>query len=213
MLNDSYFETIDCEEKAYFIGYLLADGCITKSNGVYNQVQLHLAYKDYEIVEKLHEVTSCDNKIYVNPTYTRCMFRSISSKMVNDLAKYGITPNKTGQENPEFETIPNELIHHTIRGLIDGDGWICISDTLYGTKTSVGICGSYDTCHFVTEKLHEEIGVKSLKVSKVKNKNCYKIAYSSLKDDKSIIKYLYADATIYLSRKYDKANEILSMWG
>ena len=55
MLNGAYFKHIDTEAKAYLVGLLLADGCITKHHGVYRQIQLHLSTKDIEIVKLLAE--------------------------------------------------------------------------------------------------------------------------------------------------------------
>ncbi len=70
--------------------------------------------------------------------------------MVQDLLKFGIEPQKTGHEKLIDEYIPRELLRHTIRGLIDGDGWYSISNTASGRQvTSVGICGSYDICDYI----------------------------------------------------------------
>ena len=212
MLNDYYFEKIDSEEKAYFIGLLLADGCITKHHGVYRQIQLHLAIKDLEIVEKLKSITESTRKLYISPDRTRCMFRESSDIMVEHLSRFGIVPCKTGNEKPNFDSIPRELIRHTIRGLIDGDGWLSISNTYTGrVVTSIGICGSYYVCDYVTRLLNEEIGVSILTPSKVKDKDCYKIGYASLSDAKIIIEYLYSGATIGLSRKFERAKIIYQM--
>ena len=212
MLNDFYFSDIDTEAKAYFVGYLLADGCITKHNGEYRQIQLHLSIRDIDILNRLKEETESNRKIYISPDGNRCMFRDNSYIMAEDLARFGIVPNKTGLEDPDFSDIPTHLLRHTIRGLIDGDGWISISHTSTGrTVTSIGICGSEMTCRYVTEFLSFNVGVGVLKPSKVKNKNCYKLGYSSLLDNKAIIKYLYKDAEIFLNRKYEHALEILNM--
>ena len=213
MVNDYYFRNIDTEAKAYFVGYLLADGCINKStHGGYNVVQLHLSYKDIEIIELLQAETCNTRKIYVDKNYTRCAFRATSDIMVNDLARFGIVPRKTGCEHPDFSYIPSELLRHAFRGMIDGDGWLSISHTSTGKlSTSVGICGSFDMCQYFTQYISEVLGKNMLSPSKVKNKNCYKIGYSSLKDGKDIIRLLYGDSTIRLSRKYERAKEILNI--
>jgi hypothetical protein len=213
MVDDYYFNNIDTEAKAYFVGYLLADGCINKStHGGYNVVQLHLSTKDIDIIYYLQEETSNTRKIYIDKDYTRCAYRATSQIMVDDLARFGIVPRKTGIENPDFSTIPDELMHHAIRGLIDGDGWISISNTSTGKiVTSLGICGSYETCQFVTNELAKRVDVGILSPSKVKDKNCYKIGYTSLSDAKTIINFLYKDSTVRLERKYNKAMEILGM--
>ncbi len=49
-----------------------------------------------------------------------------------------------------------------------------------------------------------------LKVSKVLNKNCYKIGYSSLDTDQKIVQHLYSDATVYINRKMINAYKLLA---
>lgn len=212
MLNEYYFEKIDNETKAYFIGFLLADGCITKHHGIYRQIQLHLSIEDLEIVELLKDVTESTRKLYISPDNRRCMFRESSDIMVNHLSRFGIIPCKTGNETPNFDSITKELIRHTIRGLIDGDGWLSISNTRTGgVVTSIGICGSYNVCSYVTQLLSSELGISVLTPSKVRDKDCYKIGYSSLRDAKLIIEYLYSGAKVGLSRKYERAHIIYNM--
>lgn len=212
MLNDNYFSTIDDETKAYFVGYLLADGCITKHHGVYRQIQLHLSSSDIKIVEKLKEVTESNRKIYISPNGERCMFRDSSDIMVSDLSKFGIVPCKTGNEQPDFSSIPGHLLNHAIRGLIDGDGWISIGQSCSGKRIiSLGICGSKYTCEYVTHILSEKTGVSMLSASKVKDKDCYKLGYTNINDVKNIIRYLYNNATIGLTRKYNNAYKIMNM--
>lgn len=212
MLNGAYFKNIDTEAKAYLVGLLLADGCITTNKGVYRQIQLHISSSDMYLAELIKNETESTRKIYISPKGDRCMFRDSSDEMTADLARFGIVPNKTGHEKPNFEDIPDELLNHTIRGLIDGDGWISISNTSTGrVVTSVGLCGSYDTCHYVSNLLYDKLGVGPLTPSKVKDKDCYKIGYSSLHDDKIVIEYLYKNASVGLKRKYDKALTIYNM--
>lgn len=212
MLNGAYFKHIDTEAKAYLVGLLLADGCITKHHGIYRQIQLHISSNDIYLAELLKEETESNRKIYISPNGERCMFRDSSDEMVRDLSRFGIVPNKTGNEQPNFNDIPDNLLHHTIRGLIDGDGWLSISNTSTGrVVTNVGLCGSYDTCFYVSQLLFNKLGVGPLSPSKVKDKDCYKIGYSSLSDNKKIIKYIYSNASVGLKRKYEKALDICNM--
>src|SRR5271166_7037406 len=51
-LNHSIFETIDSEEKAYWLGFLLADGSIQVRKNVQKIVKLALAIEDKEHLEK-----------------------------------------------------------------------------------------------------------------------------------------------------------------
>ena len=210
-LNHNYFSNIDTEDKAYFIGLLLADGSINKRRGEYTIVSLHLAIQDLDIVEKFKYCTESENTIYIGNK--SCAIRLTSRQMVKDLANYGIVPVKTGTETPKFGSIPDKLLRHTIRGLIDGDGWYSISNSNTKIVTSVGICGSYNVCDYVQNYFSKVLGTGHLKVSKVKDKNCYKIGYSSLNTAIAIaiVNHLYKDSVIFIDRKKDNANNILSL--
>ena len=54
-VNDNYFENIDSEDKAYFLGFMMADGNLSKGQHTeeYIRVNLHLQVSDIEILEKV----------------------------------------------------------------------------------------------------------------------------------------------------------------
>ena len=54
-VNHSYFSTIDSEEKAYWLGFLFADGCVRKTH-TGSQVVLKLSIKDAQAIK-----VRCDN--------------------------------------------------------------------------------------------------------------------------------------------------------
>ena len=40
--NENYFNNIDCDLKAYLLGFFLADGCITMNSGFKNSYKLSI---------------------------------------------------------------------------------------------------------------------------------------------------------------------------
>ena len=210
-VDDNYFGVINTEDKAYFIGFIMADGCILKGSHTqeYVRIGLHVNIKDIDIVEKFKYFTKSTNKIFIGDRFNDCALRFVSKQMVKDLGKYGIVPLKTGNETLITENIPYNLLRHTVRGLIDGDGWISFGNYQGREISSIGLCGSYNICNFVQSYLFSELGVGPLKVSKVKDKNCYKISYSSVNDQRKIAYFLYNNSNIYLDRKYELAENIM----
>lgn len=208
-VNDYYFNVIDTEAKAYFVGFLMADGGLVKGSHTseYIRVSLHVSQEDLEIVKKFKAEIESEHTIFIGKKFNDCALRFVSRQMVYDLMEFGIVPKKTGGETLNIENIPSSLLRHTIRGLIDGDGWVSVGSS----ETNIGICGSYNICNFVQSYFSATVGTSPLKVSKVKDKDCYKIGYSSIVDQYKIIHHLYKDSTIYLSRKARKANEILKL--
>ena len=84
--NDNYFEIIDSEEKAYWLGFLLADGCVSTTHG--NRVILQISSKDEEHLKKFKASVCCKKPINFDKRgfvgITLC-----SSKMIKDLGRFG----------------------------------------------------------------------------------------------------------------------------
>ena len=87
-----YFENIDTEEKAYWLGFLYADGSVGSAE---DKIELGLAEKDLKQIEKFKECLGLKNKIcYREATKSyRISFRSQSCKQ--DLIKQGCVPKKS----------------------------------------------------------------------------------------------------------------------
>ena len=213
---DNYFENIDTEGKAYFLGLIYSDGNVREHNGGYF-INLELKREDRYILEKLASELKCGNKIYDRDRKTNfgeaCMssFTTCNSKkMFDDLSKFNIVPNKSHTtesfcDNIE-ELIPFHLIKHFLRGLIDGDGTISKRYTTNQNAISIyqneiQFCYDFNRLLKIAiddENLHENIIIN--KVSGV-----YNLRYRRINDVCKICNFLYKDATIYLKRKYNLA--------
>ena len=117
--NDDYFETIDTEDKAYFLGLLFADGNVYTAR---NRIQITLANEDAYILKAFADCIGYTGKMYIDrEKYSKLILPS--KKMCADLTRLGCTPNKS--LTLQFPTeVPDELMHHFIRGYFDGDGHI-----------------------------------------------------------------------------------------
>ena len=193
--NHNYFEKIDNEDKAYFLGLMYADGNISINKCI------RLTSKDKYILEKLFECINHTGVIYRefhNKFKKECFKAQASSeKMFNDLNNLGCVPNKS--LILKFPTnIPNDLVHHFIRGYFDGDGTVGI----YNLKGSIWkrlTCGFCGTKEFLTDlNIKSGMKIKTLK----KQKNIFRLTFS-VEDSNELYKYMYKDATIFLTRKKD----------
>lgn len=118
--NEDFFNEINTESKAYFLGLLYADGYI---NDKLKYVELTLHKDDCEIINQfIVELKSNRKPVFIkNKKYCRIIINS--EKMVNDLIVLGCTNNKT--HTLKFpNNISDKLMHHMIRGYFDGDGSI-----------------------------------------------------------------------------------------
>ena len=132
------FETIDTEEKAYWLGFLYADGSVSSKE---HKIELGLAEQDLKQIEKFRDFIGIMNKISYRSTTKsyRYSFRSESCK--EDLIKQGCVPKKSLILNfPTENQVPKNLIRHFIRGYFDGDGWFTNTDSCF----QIGIIGTED---------------------------------------------------------------------
>lgn len=189
-LNESFFEIIDTEEKAYFLGFLYADGALYKDKSV----SLDLNKKDLEILYKFKDVLNYSKPLKKYNDKAAVVINS--HKMYNDLIKLGCTERKTFTlKYPTDNSIPKELTHHFIRGVFDGDG--CV----YRAKKRYADCISFLGTEHLLKGIESFIGIKN---HFRKCGNIFRLSYHTQLRFKEVRNILYKDATIFLIRKYNK---------
>lgn len=217
-LNEHIFDTIDTEEKAYWLGFLMADG--------YNQenkyaICLRLQACDKEILEKFREFLKSDAPIYTihRTTKVNRLERDYMEVRVNSvylskqLAKLGCVQGKTYRiEFPNY--LPPNLIHHFIRGYFDGNG--CINIRKRNDRKSANsreyqftICGRKEFVAELQKYLVEGANVIHNKLFSAQ-RIAGTIHYCGYNVVMRLLNYLYKDATIYLKRKHDKYIEMVT---
>ena len=197
--DENYFEVIDTEHKAYWLGFIMADGCI-KSN--INQLSIGLSEKDINHLEKFKNSIKATNPITIeetnafNKNYISCYFRINSKKLCNDLIKLNIYPCKTQCEIPS--NIPENLYNHYIRGIFDGDGWVS-----YGHGwCDLGFGMGKDILVYIKDKFEKYAFVKT-SYNVLPYKTIFRYRLTSQKEIRKALDWLYKDATIYLDRKFE----------
>ena len=193
-LDHNFFKKIDNEEKAYWLGFIMADGCVCYKPPYY-YVSLTLSGKDCIQVERWYKAIKLNKKprkYKDKDGYFKCVGSFGSKVMCQDLINLGCIPKKT--ETLDFPTkIPNNLIHHFVRGYFDGDGCVLIS------------CGQVIASFVGTEKfligLRKVLGIdKKLQKATVSTKVKYLVIGGNRKA-LSFYDWLYKDAIIFLERK------------
>lgn len=205
--NEDYFENIDTEYKSYFLGYLMADGNVYERKNSQPCIRLEINQADKYILDSLKEELSIN--IEVKETRKNCcILRWHSKKMYDDLNRYGIVPNKTGKEIIP-NTIPDNLLHHFIRGFFDGDGWVTNTTSHgknKGSRKCIGFVSSKDCLARLREILHYELGTK---LNKLTFRNSYyMLLYGAKNDVNLIINFMYKDSTIFLTRKRESCYQV-----
>ena len=194
-LDQTFFDNIDTEEKAYWLGFFYADGYISKSD---NGIQLSLKLSDYSHIDKLLKSLKSDKKIITDNYRCRLCFRN--KHMHQSLIRQGCVPQKSLiLKFPTSQQVPNNLIIPFIRGYIDGDGSI-----MYGKNNKTFRLAIISTKQFL------DILIDKMQLKKHKYQSAGK-AYSiewSGKYTEQYVDLIYKNANIYLDRKYQKYLEI-----
>lgn len=194
--NRYIFKNIDTEEKAYWLGFLYADGSVGSTD---NRIELGLAEKDLHHIEKFKHFINLDNKISYRPKLKsyRYSFRDAEFKRI--LIEKGCVPKKSLILTfPTEEQVPDNLIRHFIRGYFDGDG--CFSNTDYCFM--VEFISTENFIRGCLSKLPSTLR-KDLKIKDVHRPDgAKKYGFYSYNDISVFLNYIYKDSTIYLDRKY-----------
>jgi hypothetical protein len=196
-LNERYFEEINTGDKAYWLGFIAADGCVVNKKGR-RHLYIELSEKDRCHLEEFKKEIKFEGPIYEMKARGRsrpsCKIQVSSSRMVLDLVKLGITSNKTYTlKAPEIDP---KLYYHWIRGIFDGDGSISLrkdgnlSGEFFGTKKVI---------EFIVENIP---GTNA--VSKKAKSEGYYHSFGGNGISAKIYNYLYEDNNTCLRRKRDK---------
>lgn len=208
--DESVFDVIDTEEKAYWAGFIMGDGQIEefkrpRSDGsIYlnYRLNINLKYSDINHLQKFLDFLKCTTKKIkkVNvkmPSgniaevgHIRISSRPLSLALIDK----GIIPRKSLNE-PEPSGIPNHLIRHFIRGLLDADGMISDAEK---TTPSATICDGKVLMKWV-QKQYPYLSLK-------KDNQCNGLYILRTKKENvlNFLNSLYENSTIYLERKYQR---------
>ena len=199
-LNDDYFKVVDTPDKAYWIGWIQADGDISSKG----KIRLRINEEDSYILEQFsHDLES---NIPVNIRFLESGYghsqRTAELKidrmnMCKDLANIGLYPHKSLTTNYiDFYKI--ELVNSYLRGLFDGDGWI----NIHNSSREVGFSGTRSVCEGIQKFLFETYDISSHLDS---YKNIYRLRIQKKEHILKFYKEIYKNAdNHYLKRKQIK---------
>lgn len=199
--NRNIFNKIDNEEKAYWLGFIVADGYLNINK---HMLRIKLGNRDRSHLIKFIKFVGGNEEMLKSEIHSETgnenFYVSLYSKEVmNDLISLGIEQAKSGKE--KVCNIDKKYYRDFIRGLWDGDGFI--RENLSG----IGLVGSEEVLAFVQNYFNDSLGVKPLKI--YPHCNTFKIEYrSTRKAIPLILNHLYGDKDVALDRKKELATKI-----
>lgn len=199
-INSDIFFEIDSKEKAYWLGFLLADGFVKKTNC---SIELSLKLEDISHLEKFKSFLDYSGKIYTD--HFRCRIIFMDCKIKQDLSKYNFINRKSlNLLFPEKIKQQKELLSSFICGYFDGDGSLTLGKTKENEFYShCSFMGTYEFLNDLRVILEEEFNIKSVKILSTKSK-AYVLQYGGAKKAYKLLNNLYEDSPVHLERKYTK---------
>lgn len=198
--NEHIFDKIDNSEKAYWLGFLYADGAVSKDR---NTVELSLKASDIEHLRKFRDFLGFDKNKTIFCDDVRCRLQFSNKHTKYCLCKLGCLPQKSLILTfPSEQQVSNKFIKDFIRGYIDGDGSIMLN-----TAKTCGRLNILGTKAFL-ESLVSIMGWKRNSIQK--RGNIFSIEWCGY----YVLKYLeeiYSQSDVYLDRKYQKFLQIRAL--
>ena len=214
----NFFDNIDCELKAYLLGFIAADGHIeNESKGSSCCLKVSVSIKDYHIL-KLFNNALCEGKgsirVPISKLNKMVEFSVRSNEIGKTLQELGFNNRKT-YNWVKLPNIDNSYMPHFIRGYFDGDGSIMIDPSVSNSRLSgvnrkaAFICFNktileqiVNLIKFNSFNLRETVESKSSFVTS--NTPSWILEVSNLEELNKLHKYLYTNANYYFKRKKDK---------
>lgn len=189
--NEDIFNVIDTAEKAYWIGFITADGYINEDK---NFLRIKLQECDKKHLESFISFIGGDQKMIKteihNITNNIQYYAEVNGKpFIKSLVDLGLRQGKSTNEK-WCNKIPNEYIKDYVRGIIDGDGHINIG-------VNFDICNSYEVLEHI-----QDWAIKNYNTTKTKIYNhCGTYRLHITVNHVKILQDIYYPRCVALDRK------------
>lgn len=205
--SERFFENVDSESKAYFLGLITADGSL---NDKLKTLQLSLVEDDKHLLEEfvgliyenrnlrkvdLYNKRDPNHKIQYQATVTSKLF-------YEDLKSYGLIQNKSNISHTiDLKRIPDKFIKDFIRGYFDGDGCVYLDKN---KSLHISFTGNTSFLQQVRDVLSQldGIGTQPIYYRRKENKINCTVAIGGNSQARILYNYMYNDANLYSIRKF-----------
>jgi hypothetical protein len=209
-LNIEYFKEIDTLEKAYWLGFIAADGHISKT-----KYKLAFCVKDSDILYKLRTAIGAGSPVRnrkvldkrKNKENEQYNIQITSKEFCQYIKNHGVDEFKS--KTFQFPNLNERFYSHFIRGLYDGDGSIHLKKSKVQNKPTcrINLISTFECISYI--KYYLENFMK-FNVQSIFSKPDQNIHYMSMqKDAIKFLEWIYKDSTpdCRLDRKYEKYEE------
>jgi hypothetical protein len=201
-LDHSYFDEISDERRAYWLGFITADGCVRHVDGR-SILSVALKVGDSGHLRSLCDDLGSDRPILFSKRSEAAVHFN-SEPIAAALGRLGVGPRKTATVLPWNG--PADLMPHYWRGLFDGDG--CLHRQSRTRKWTLNVVGS-EACVAAFAGWAREVTGSRAAVRPLAG--CHGWAVGGTLKPQLLAEALYVNAEIALPRKQVLADELLAL--
>lgn len=207
-----FFESIDTETKAYWLGFISADGSIESTYQWKHCLTLALARRDREHLVTFNQTLSSTYRIIdytAGSQLSACSRVTLSSpELLSNLAEWGVVARKT-YTLPWPSALPTGLVRHYLRGYFDGDGSFghapYKAHPTWTPRLSFSVLGNLPFLDGCQKFLHDVLGLNDTqRIFRRPGDRIAALTYGGRPQVSTLWHLLYSDATVYLARKREK---------
>ena len=198
-VNEHFFDDINSEPKAYWLGFLFADGY---QNG--SEMVVNLNARDEGHLTKFREALGSEHKVKLIPADDmtggfKATFRVGSQTLCLGLNKWGCVQAKSLiLRYPE--RLPEHLARHFIRGVFDGDGHIGVWRGYWHW------CIYSEATPFIDEVEHRLVR-EGIRTTRSRSDGGKFVRVSNRDGIQQLKSYFYEGATVWLDRKRERFDQ------
>jgi len=200
-LDDNFFNKIDCQKKAYILGFIASDGTVAKNNAI----TISIKKIDIDILEKMRDFILKDLPIAYGSASKKdfVTLRLCSKQMSKDICKWlKIHPGKK-DFIVQLPNLDKEMQWHFLRGYFDGDGSVGIKKRRYKDKMHLYLTSNIaSTSIEIKQQIKELVGFGGVYAMAI---------YWSHSQSMNFLSRLYKNSSIQMNRKYNRYQECLKI--
>lgn len=204
--NENYFDIVDTPEKAYWLGFIHADGSLifAKKLNRITCLDINIQERDGKLIEQfvrdiegdIARIEKRANRGHSQRLMARIRLRS--PVLIEALCRLGVRPRKSYKNDGALIKGGNYFKHY-LRGYFDGNGSVGkIRDHI-----RMQIIGPEKLCRDMFKEIKSEVGVNGGNVYPCHRSDRHILLYQTNNQCTSIGNWMYSDATRYLARKKD----------
>lgn len=213
-VNENFFDNIDSEAKAYFLGWMFADGCVMDRSYRTRRMIISIQEGDIGALEEFKKQLEFEGKIEIKRRLNRPAHHKAqasitisSDKLCLDLMKWGCVPRKSLiLEWPK--NLPEEFERAMLLGIFDGDGSVhsSFNKTTGMESFQFDIYGSKSICGNANRIIAKVLNSPETKL--LQRGNIWMFTRSGNQNIRKIYEWLYKDANFFLHRKRLRMKEV-----